>query len=154
MKPLWISRPLLNWQDVWRWAEQNRVKKMMGPEELHVTLGTMRDPVDWSLAEPLTDTVEIPAGHKSMQIFGFTVKAIAFGNEAFKERHEELARLYPTMDHAAMLRPHVSLYRGGKMVNEPYLGKLVFGPEVFNEFNEIKARDIKHVKVAGYLVDS
>lgn len=151
MKPLWLYRPLLNWQDVFDWAHAAKVKKMMPPEQLHMTLATVRTPVDWSLVTPQEDELVIPAGHKVMQIFGFTVKALAFGHEGVKARHEEIAALYPEMDHAAMLRPHVSLFRGGKFVHDPYEGELVFGPEVLSEFNEEKGRNIKHVKVVDYV---
>lgn len=150
MKTLWLHRPLINWQDIFDWANETGVKKLMPPEQLHLTLATCREPVDWSDLVLKEDILEVEAGHKTVQIFGFMAKAIAFGHPAVKERHEELAALYPTMDHSAMLRPHVTLMRGGKMPKEPYLGKLVFGPEVAQEFNETAIREIKHVLAKDY----
>jgi hypothetical protein len=151
MKTLWLYRPLLNWQDIYEWADAQGIKKLMPPEQLHMTLATCREPVDWSHLELNQDTIEIPEGHKVVQIFGYTAKAIAFGHSRVKERHEDLALRYPTMDHSHMLRPHVTLMRGGKLPREPYLGKLVFGPEVAQEFNAQAARDVKHVKVSDVL---
>jgi hypothetical protein len=151
MKTLWLHRPLLNWREVYDWAKETGIKKLMPPEELHLTLATCREPVDWSNLTLMTDTIEVEAGHKVVQIFGFVAKAIAFGHPAVKERHAELAKLFPTMDHPDIMRPHVTLMRGGKMPKEPYLGKLVFGPEVAQEFNETEIREIKHVKVKEYL---
>lgn len=147
VKTLWLHRPLINWQDIYTWAIQTGVKKLMPPEQLHLTLATCRQPVDWTGLELRQDTLEVEAGHKVVQIFGFMAKAIAFGHPAIKERHTELASLYPTMDHSAMLRPHVTLMRGGKMPKQPYMGPLVFGPEVAQEFNETAIREIKHVLV-------
>jgi hypothetical protein len=143
-KTLWLHRPLINWQEVFQWAIESGIKKLMPAEQLHLTLATCRTPVDWSQLNLRTDTLTIEPGHKNVQIFGFTAKAIAFGHESIKERHRELADLFPTMDHSAMLRPHVTLMRGGKMPKVPYHGSLVFGPEVAVEFNETAAKNVKH----------
>ena len=151
MKTLWLHRPLINTMDIYRWAEATGIKKLMPPDELHLTLATCRTPVDWDNLELQSDTITIPAGDKRVQIFGFTAKAIAFGHQGIKERHSELAALFPTMDHADMLRPHVTLMRGGKMPREAYTGELVFGPEVAQEFNETAIKEIKHLVVKDYL---
>ncbi len=152
-KTMWLHRPLVNTDDVFRWADSMGLKKLMPANELHLTLATCRTPVDWSLLELKTDTLVIPEGYKVVQIFGFIAKAIAFGHPAIKERHEELAALYPTMDHAAMLRPHVTLMRGGKMPRGGYEGQLVFGPEVVQEFNETAVKEIKHVLVKDVIAE-
>ncbi len=146
MKPLWIHRPLLNWEDVFRWAIEAGVKKIMPAEELHVTLATVRIPVEWGDLELLTDEITIPAGLKTVQIFGYMSKALTFGHPGIKARHDELVALYPEIDHT-LLRPHVTLFRGGKMPHLPYEGELIFGPEAAHEFSEQKARDIKHIKL-------
>jgi len=124
---------------------------MMPPEQLHLTLATCRTPVDTSGLVLQTNTLTIEPGYKVVQIFGFMAKAIAFGHPAIKERHEELAAMFPTMDHASLLRPHVTLMRGGKMPKSAYEGSLVFGPEVLAEFNETAVREIKHVLVKDVL---
>jgi len=147
MKTLWLYRPLINWQDIYRWAIDQNIKKLMPPEQLHLTLATCRQPVDWSGLELRQDTLEIPEGHKVVQIFGYIAKGLAFGHPAIKERHTELARLFPTMDHPKLLRPHVTLMRGGKMPKAPYEGRLVLGPEVAEEFNETAVKNLKHQKV-------
>ena len=49
MRPLWISRKLENWKDVCLWARDAGVKKIIPPEQLHLTLATVRDQVDHSL---------------------------------------------------------------------------------------------------------
>lgn len=147
MKTLWLYRPLLNWQDVFEWGYETGIKKMMPPEELHLTIATCRTPVDWTNLVLKTDTLEVEAGYKPVQIFGFIAKAIAFGHPAVKERHKEVSALYPTMDHASLLRPHVTIMRGGKMPRTGYEGRLVFGPEQAQEFNETAIKEIKHVLV-------
>jgi hypothetical protein len=150
MKPLWLYRPLLNIRPIFEFAHQQGIKKMMPPEQLHGTLATVRAPVEWDDLELETDELVVPEGHKMIQIFGYTVKAMAFGHPRFKARHEYLLERFPTMDHP-MLRPHVTLYRGGKMPREGYTGELVFGPEIACEFSEQAARNIKHISVKDWL---
>jgi hypothetical protein len=84
-----------------------------------------------------------------VQIFGYTVKALAFSDLRVERRHQILLARFPQMDHP-MLRPHVTLFRGGKMPKAAYHGELVFGPEIAEVFNEANARGIKHVRIDGY----
>jgi len=150
-KTLWLRRPLLNAREIYEWALETGISKMMPAEELHLTLATCREPVDWSGLVLEEDTLEISEGPKPIQIFGFMSKAIAFSHERVSQRHETLAQQFPTMDHAQRTRPHVTLMRGGKMPRETYNGKLVFGPEIASEFNPVSIREIKHVKVKNYI---
>jgi hypothetical protein len=149
--PLWLHRPLLNWRDIYAWGLQQGVRKMMPPEQLHVTLATVRQPVEWADEdlELQTDELIVPAGHKPVQIFGYTAKALAFSNPCIERRHQALLARFPQMDHP-MLRPHVTLFRGGKMPKGAYDGELVFGPEIADVFDEANARNIKHVRIDGY----
>jgi hypothetical protein len=124
---------------------------MMPPEQIHVTLATVRQPVEWAEddLELANNELVVPAGPKSVQIFGYTVKAIAFADPRIERRHEELLARFPQMDHPVM-RPHVTLFRGGKMPKRPYHGELEFGPEIADVFDEARARNIKHVRIDGY----
>jgi len=150
-KTLWLRRPLLNSREIFEWALNIGIAKLMPGDEFHLTLATCREPIDWSYLVLEEDTLEIPEGPKPIQIFGFMAKAIAFNHERVSQRHEVLAQQFPTMDHAQHTRPHVTLMRGGKMPREPYNGKLIFGPEVASEFNPTSIREIKHVKVQDYI---
>lgn len=144
MTPLWVHRPLVNWQDVFRWAIEAGIKKLMPASELHVTLATVREPVDWNGLELLTNTLTVPAGLKTVQIFGFTKKGLTFGHPEISARHAELVQRFPNIDHP-ILRPHVTLFQGGKLPHLPYEGELVFGPEVATTFDAEKAKYIKHI---------
>lgn len=146
-RPLWISRPLINWRSLIPWAEEAGIRKIMPPEHLHMTIATVREPVRWDELALHDDEIVIPDGPKRTEIFAFTIKAIAFSHPAILERHAELARIFPTMDHVSRIRPHVSLYKGGRMPIVPYSGELVFGPERAMEFDEANVKGIKHVRV-------
>lgn len=150
---LWIGRPLLNIRPVMEWAHEVGIRKVIPPEHLHLTLATVRTPVEWSDLDLQAEDLVIPAGLKTAQIFAYTIKALTFGHPAIKARHEQLLAMFPEMDHP-ILRPHVSLYKGGRMPRAPYEGELVFGPEVAKEFNSDAAMGIKHVKVADLLAST
>lgn len=150
MQPLWISRPLENWQDVCRWAQDAGIKKVIPPEQMHLTLATVRDPVDHSLVTPQEDRLTIGPGVKPVQIFAWTIKALRFTDDRLGSRHAELMALYPTIDHPDF-RSHLSLYKGGRMPKIPYDGPLIFGPERIAVFDQANSHGIKHAKVADLL---
>lgn len=147
MKSLWLYRPLINWVEVYSWADSVGVKKMFPPDQLHATLATVREQVDWDgIEEQLeTTTLTIPQGPKAVQILGWDIKALTFSHPSIGSRHQELIKLFPDMEHH-LLRAHVSLFRGGKMIRDTYDGELVLGPEKIQEFDPSGGR-IKHVNV-------
>ena len=147
---VWLSRPLRNIEDVYRWGGEAGIKKMMPPEQLHITLATVRTPVSWEGLDLFDDELIIPAGHKTVQIFAYTIKALTFSDPRIKTRHEQLLARFPQMDHP-LLRPHVSLYKGGRMPKVGYEGELVFGPERLERFDATNTKGIKHIVIADYL---
>jgi len=149
--PVWVHRPLLSTRPVLEWLHQAGVRKVMPLDQLHLTQATVRTPVSWKGLTLREDELVIPAGLKTVQIFAYTIKALTFGHPAVKERHEELLGIFPQMDHP-ILRPHVSLYKGGRMPRgDPYTGELVFGPEVAEVFDANNTQGIKHVQVGDLL---
>jgi hypothetical protein len=149
-RSLCLTRPLLNIRPVFEYLEAIGVRKAIPPEHLHMTVATVRTPVDWSGLRTREDVLVVPAGLKTIQIFAYTIKGLTFGHPEVKARHEELLAMYPGMDHP-ILRPHVSLYKGGRMPHTPYKGELVFGPERAEEFDIGRAHGLKHVKVSDFL---
>ncbi len=148
--PLWIHRPLINWQNVYEWGEAAGIKKMMPPSQLHMTVVTVRHPTEWGDLKLRTNELVIPIGHKPVQIFAYTIKALTFDHADIQERHKEILAMFPKMDHRLM-RPHVSLYKGGRMPKLEYQGELIFGPEEATIFDETNVGGIKHVKISEKL---
>jgi hypothetical protein len=148
--PVWIHRPLLNVTNVYRWGVLAGVQKMMPADSLHLTLATVRDPVRWKGLPLLDDELVVPAGAKPVRIFAYTIKALTFGHPEIGRRHDELLALFPSMDHP-VLRPHVSLYKGGRMPRLEYDGELVFGPERAEEFDARNAMGVKHVRISDHV---
>lgn len=148
--PFWIFRPLLNPDDVYAWLVIQKVKKAVPADQLHLTLATVREPTEWSNIELEADPIEIAHGEMPVQIFGWSMKAIAFQNEQIANRIKALSQQFPRMDHPRAVRPHLSTHKGGILPKEPYTGRLLFGPEQIREFNEKSAREIPHMKLKDH----
>lgn len=144
--PVWIRRPVENWRDMYEYARRAGIPKLMPPTNLHMTLATVRNAVVWGDLRLRTDRLVIPAGSLPIQIFAYTIKAIAFEHPEIAERNLELREMFPTMDHPVM-RPHVSLYKGGRMPGIPYDREIVLGPEIASVFDASNARGIKHLTI-------
>lgn len=147
---LCLTRPLIRQEELLRWLADQGVRKIIPPDQLHLTLATVREEVDWAGLRTRDDELIVPAGLKTIQIFAYTIKAVTFGHPAIRERHEELKLLFPTMEHP-VLRPHVSLFKGGRMPSEPFPGELVFGPERAEPFDLSRAHGIQHVSIEDAL---
>jgi len=145
-RPAWLHRRVLNVEDVLSWLVEAGVPKCMPTDQIHFTQATIRQPVDWTGVEPDADELVIPAGPKPTQIFASTIKALTFRHERIADRHALLLSRYPMIDHPVM-RPHVSLYKGGRMPRTVYEGPLRLGPEMLTEFDPANVQGIKHVKV-------
>jgi len=150
MAPVWISRKLINTDDIYRWASGIGIKKMLPPEHLHLTLATVREPVDWSLVTLREDDLHLGPAKRPVQIFAWTIKALCVPDPLLDARHADLFAVYPQMDHPAF-RPHISLFKGGRMPTATYDGPIALGPERIMEFNADNARGIKHMKVLDLL---
>lgn len=148
--PLWIRRKLINWQEIYKWLVDAGVKKAIPPEQLHLTLATVRNEVDWTNLELDTSNMIIEPGNKPTQIFAWTIKALTFQDESLERRHKELLDIFPDMDHPNY-RSHISLYKGGRMPTMEYTGRLLLGPEEASEFNPDNSMGIKHLKVRDTL---
>lgn len=150
MLPVWLHRRVLNVEDVLAWLVDAGVPKCMPPDQIHFTQATIRASVDWSGIEPDTEDLLLPPGPKPTQIFASTIKALTFRHDRIAERHASLLERYPMIDHA-VIRPHVSLYKGGRMPKGVYEGALHLGPEVLTAFDSDNAMGIKHVRTTDAL---
>lgn len=135
--PLYVSRKVLNAQAIWNWAESQGYKDLLDPNDLHVTICYSTKPVDWmEMGQPWEETIEIPAGGPRMvDTFGEGAQVLLFASSSLKWRHEEFVREGASWDHAEY-QPHVTLTytkRESETPVQPYTGKIVLGPEIFEE---------------------
>lgn len=146
-RTLYISRKLLNGEDLVKWAKAQGFKTTTPAEELHVTVAYSKRPVDWMKV----------AGSNWMgdEKGGVTVKAggprlveplgdggavvLLFACEEFGWRNKFVIDNGGSWDYSGY-QPHVTITwdKGDLDLTkvEPYTGELKFGPEIFAEIDE------------------
>jgi len=145
-RPLWIHRAVISRGTIRDWCIEAGIRKVIPFDQQHFTQATVRMPVEWGDLMLDPNELVIPAGPKPTQIFAYTIKALTFDHPAIRARHAWLRERFPDMDHADVMRPHVSLYKGGRMPRTEFQGEIVLGPEIAEEFVAGNALGIKHVR--------
>jgi len=140
-KTLYVHRPLLNALEVVTWAKANGFPTTLAPADMHVTIAFSRDVVDWSTLAPRTDSVQVAAGERSLEVLGIEKDAVVlrFASNELAARWQEFKDAGASWDWPGY-KPHITISYNGKDVDldkiAPYAGPLHFGPEVFAEVKE------------------
>ncbi len=146
-RTLYVQRKLLNAADFIAWAKSQGFTTTTPADDLHVTVAFSRARVDWMKAgEAWTGdkdgklTVN-PGGARLVEQLGDKgAVVLLFNSSELAWRHEAIRRDAGASWDWPEYQPHVTItYSGGDLdlsKVEPYRGKLVFGPEIFEEINE------------------
>lgn len=139
-RTLYVRRDVVNRADIVRWAKSQGFTDIV--PDLHVTVAYSREPVDWFKVgtswSPKLDISE--GGPRQMERLGEDGKYIALlitANELVW-RHREIIENGASWDWPEY-QPHISIQIGGEIdleKVEPYHGKIVLGPEIFEEVRE------------------
>lgn len=144
-RTLYVRRDVLNGDDIKAWAEEQGFPTTVPSEEMHVTIIYSRTPVDWmktgsdwgnsgSGDKPGQLTIN-PGGARLLEKMGKAV-ALLFTSSQLSWRNEDFKRAGATSDYQDY-QPHISLtFDPGEFdwrEAEPYRGKIVLGPEIFEE---------------------
>lgn len=131
-RPLYVRRDVINAAEVRRWAESQGFTDIV--PDLHVTVLYSRTPVDWFKAPTSwEEEIRLPAGGpRAMETFG-EAKVLLISSNFLHWRHEELLGIGASTDYPEY-QPHVTITYGPMPENvEPYRGKIILGPEIFEE---------------------
>lgn len=140
-RSLYVRRDVVNKAEIVKWAKEQGFKTVQ--EELHVTITYSKTPVDWmKMGSTWGEKLEIPAGGaRLLDAFGDNSDAIVllFTSSELSWRHEEMKRNGASYDHFEY-QPHITISWKAEGIDleaiEPYRGKIVLGPEIFEEINE------------------
>lgn len=139
-RTLYVRRDVLNAKDIVKWAEEQGFTDIV--PDLHVTIAYSQTPVDWfKVGTSWSEKVEISAGGpRQMERLGDDGKYIALMITASELvwRHREIIENGASWDWPDY-QPHISIQIGGDIdlaKVEPYQGKIVLGPEIFEELRE------------------
>jgi hypothetical protein len=149
-RTLYVSRPLLNGDEVRAWAATQGIASALPASDMHVTVAFSREPVDWSQLTPdPRDLTVVEAGREVRQFPPRSTPngalVLLFRSAQLEKRWREFRDAGASWDFPEY-RPHITITYSVPAADvagvEPYRGPLVFGPEVFAEVSDTWASGI------------
>lgn len=140
-KTLYVRRDVLNAAEIAAWARGQGFTDIV--TDMHVTLIASRTPVDWiKMGTPWSgedgELVIGKGGPRVVEPLGKAAAVLLFASTDLQWRHMAMREAGATSDFPDYI-PHVTItYTAGPDLArvEPYRGRIVLGPEIFEEFQE------------------
>lgn len=144
--PLYVQRKLMNAKEFIAWAKSQGFAKVLAPEELHVTVCYSREATDLGAAGDSTANLTVTGGVRVVSPLGDSgAVVLKFESDELQKRWGEFRAAGASWDYESY-QPHVTItYKNGDLDLtgvEPYKGRLVFGPEIYESINENYAEDV------------
>lgn len=144
-RTLYVRRDVVNKREINAWARSQGLT-VEDDYQLHVTIAYSKTPIDWMKVEEdwnhdtRTGNLEIaPGGARALDLFGpaSDVLVLAFNSSKLSWRHEAISRAGASYDWDEY-QPHITITKDvgadfDLKAVEPYRGKIVLGPEIFEE---------------------
>lgn len=152
---LYLRRDVLNAEEIIAWYKGQGLKQVYDAESMHVTIIYSKAPVDWmKIGEPWESILEVNAGGPRLhETFGdgASVLALLFSSRELDYRHRAAIEAGATHDYD--YQSHISITLEAEEIDpksiEPWQGKIVLGPEIYQEISsgdwreKVKASDAK-----------
>lgn len=139
-RALYVRRDVLNRADIVKWATAQGFTDIV--PDLHVTIAYSTQPVDWfAVGESWSPKLEISAGGpRQMETLGDggKYKALLISASELVWRHKAIIEAGASWS-GPEYQPHISIQIGGDIdlsKVEPYQGKIILGPEIFEELKD------------------
>ena len=143
-RPLYVSRKLVNADEFLTWAKGQGFKAPV--DDLHVTVLYSRQSVDWmkmgdNWSSDQNGNLTVPAGGaRIVEPLGTDgAVVLLFSSTDLQWRHRNMVEAGASHDYEEF-QPHVTITYDAGDVDlakvEPFRGKLVFGPEIFEEIRQ------------------
>lgn len=138
-RSLYVRRDVVNRDEITAWAKSQGFETVL--DDLHVTIIHSRTPVDWMVTgDPWTETVEVPAGGaRLVDVFNGGAQVLLFASSSLKWRHKDFLDAGARSDYPEF-QPHVTIsYKAPRALPGtivPYRGRIILGPEIFEEVRE------------------
>ena len=137
LRTLYVRRDLKNSEEFFAWARSQGFTELV--PDPHVTILYSKSSVDWQkMGEPMdgSELIIREGGPRSVEPLGDSGAIVLhFASSALSWRHEDMIRSGASHDYEEY-QCHVTIAYGGNVdlsLVVPYRGKLVFGPEIFEE---------------------
>lgn len=152
-RSLYVRRDLVNAQEFIAWAKAQGFETTLEADDLHVTIAYSRQPLDWMKVESAWDSedgqlIVPPGGARLVEPLGDKgAVVLLFNSSALSWRHENIIRAGASHDFPEF-QPHVTITyakpEGMDLAKvEPFRGKLIFGPEIFEPLDDDWASKIE-----------
>ncbi|WP_367346458.1 phage portal protein [Stenotrophomonas bentonitica] len=142
-RSLYVHRKVVNTGDIEAWAREQGLTDLR--DDLHVTVAYSRQAFDWIKAGNAndwgtdgSDQLVIPeGGPRAVEPLGGMSAVLLFASSQLCWRHESIIRAGGSHDYPEFT-PHISLTKAPVDLSkvEPYRGRIVLGPEFFEELRE------------------
>jgi hypothetical protein len=149
-KSIYISRPVLNGEDIKQWAQRQGFASMTKLDDLHVTVIFCKEQQDWhNIPFEAISILEVEGGDRGMEQFG-DATVLTIDSEMLQKRWKTLADSgipykFP------QYRPHITITYSGESIDlagiEPYDGPVVLGPEEVMEASDDWEEEHKELKL-------
>lgn len=142
-RTLYVRRDVVNAEEIAAWAKEQGIQDLV--DDLHVTVTYSRQSFDWIKAGNASeyggdgkDTLTIAeGGPRAVEPLGGMSAVILFASSQLVWRHESIKEAGASHDFPDYT-PHISLTKTPIDLStvEPYRGRIVLGPEIFEELRE------------------
>lgn len=150
-RTLYVSRRVLNANEIQAWARQQGIEQILPASELHVTIAYSETPVDWlEMGEDWSSDERgrlriKPGGARAFEEFEGGAKVLQFVSNDLQWRHEAMTAAGAVWEYDSY-RPHITITYGEVPEGvEPYQGPIVLGPEIFEEIQHGNQNEIEEV---------
>lgn len=155
-RPLYVSRPVVNAEEIINWAKSQGFEGTLTPSDMHVTIAYSTAPVDWTRfrgdGEPLT----AQGGKRTVEKLGNAV-VLKFECNPLMERWASFLAGGASWDYEGYT-PHISITYKNTNMNlsgiKPYEGKIVFGAEQMGEIVEDYIDGVKEKSIRKAVLTS
>lgn len=145
-RTLYVRRDVINASEIIAHFKAQGIETTLPADDLHVTIAFSREPVDWievgeswSGSERNGNLEITPGGARVMERLGDgSAVVMIFASSDLRWRHEAIKEKGASWDWPDY-QPHITLsysHEGDLSGIEPWQGKIVLGPEVFEEVDE------------------
>lgn len=138
-RSLYVRRDVINKGDIERWAREQGFETVV--PDMHVTLIHSRTQVDWFKVYTAQSRLEIPEGGPRLvePLGNKGAIVLLFSSDDLSWRHDHFKRIGAESDYDPY-QPHITLTYDKRNVVlediEPYTGRIVFGPELFDQVDD------------------
>lgn len=148
-KTLYVCRPLLNGDEIRRWAGEQGFKTALLPGDMHVTIAFSREPVTWDIDGKPNSNLSIKGGKREVHKFGECI-VLLFSSKILAARWQQFRDAGASWDYDGY-KPHVTITYNSNDIRrakiDPYHGELKFGAERFSEVSDGTGEDVPESKL-------